>query len=191
MIQSGINLSELGSEIADLTAEIKRLTEEKEAKRKAFFAVANDSFAGKEYLLPTITISVPYEIISEIGEDTFLNTRYPSYDVLSHKYDSEAQIFEYVLRRKASVMPFNYEDDNISVARSPSESTPTIDWENLRTFFPDEFESIAKEVVSYELDEEAFTAFHAKHPQVAMSILQNFAVHKAPALRVLAKRNDK
>jgi hypothetical protein len=188
LTQNGINLTELGVEIADLNAEIKRLETQKDEKRKEFFAAANESYVDKEYLLPTTTLSVPLGIFIYIVETEFLKTRFPSWEVIAQE-DKPFQR-DYVLRKRPEYMPFSYQDEDVSISRSPSEGTPVVDWDHLKEYAPNIFEKLAKPVLSYELNEEALGELFNESPTIATVVTKYFTVHKAPVLRVLAKKNE-
>jgi hypothetical protein len=176
----------LAKEHAELVAEIKELEDRKKQLRDEIFAVASDSYEGKEYLLPTTTISVPHDFFAslEIPESDFIATRFPAWNVMSMTTEGDDRIF--VLQKKPEYMPFAFENDDVKLLRSPSETTPELDWEAMQEYEPRLFMKIATPVIKYELNEEALKELVSSDGEV-VNRLRKYAVSKSPVLRITAK----
>lgn len=167
---------------------LKALDEMKKKVRAEFFQEANEFYQKEHWHLPTTTWLVPWDFFDKTGmsREEFVKTRFPSWNVISSKEDDEGVV--YVLRKKAQFMPWSYQSDELEITRSVSEMTPEVDWDSMKKVEPELFEKFAKEVMSYELDADAFNEYQNQNPQFSgMDFLTRYTKHKAPTLRVLSK----
>lgn len=187
---SNSKLAALAYRQGRVAALLKRLEDTKKELRGELFEFADGSYSGKDWMRPTTTVVVPkaWMDATDIALPTFIETRYPAWEILDQK--NEEDRFILILRKKLEYMPWEYEDEDASVSRSISESTPTIDWGAMRKADPDLLMKIGTPVIQYELDEEALQELVANDP-ASVERLKLYTVSKKPVQRVLAKiKND-
>lgn len=172
-----------------LTELEKNAKKNKDELREKLFAIASESYEGKEYLLPITTITIPNSFwhSTEITPEEFVESRFPTWDVTHVEPALDTDETTFILRKKPEYMPYSYEGQSHKVSKQAVEPTPEIDWESLNNEFPEIFTKIAKEVVSYELDEQGVAELQKEIPDF-MSILQRHVkVTRKPQQRVSVK----
>ena len=190
-------LEQTAQEYYEVDREIKELEARKKRLRDVIFEQADESYNDKDYLLPTTSVVVPKEFLEQAGltAGDFLDTRFPAWNLMSTTEQGDSLVF--VLRKKREYMPFVYEgvlnDDEVGygITRTPSEATPSIDWDLLKKLRPEMFDALAEPVISYELREAKLNELHSIDPEGVISMLRLFTVHKKPTLRVLSKFKGK
>lgn len=183
------NLSKLAYKQARIAQLLKRLEDAKKELRQELFEVADDSYEGKDYLVPVTSIYVPIEFFEKTGMsyEDFVATRYPAWELVSKSGDFDIKVL--ILRKKTEYMPWEYEDDEVSVARSISEATPDIDWDSMQLVDPDLFDRLAIPVTKYELNESVLQGAINEDKSI-VTRLRLYTVSKKPVQRVLAKFKD-
>ena len=186
-----LTLDEVLVELNKVTEEEKQAKLKKEELRAQLFDFADEDYEDKEYLLPTTTITIPYEFWFTTGfeEDGFFESRYPTWEVIGREESVTRLSTTYVLRKKPRYMPFAYEGEELKLTKSVTEPTPDIDWETLEAECPDLFNKIVTEVVKYELDGDALLEAIEENPEV-VAILQRHSYYtREPQQRVAIKKN--
>ena len=183
-----MNLDQLAYKQYRLTKLLKTLEDLKKKIRSEFFTEADLHYEQQHYLLPVTTVFVPWEFFekTDISREEFVKTRFPSWNV-THANEQDDGII-YSLKKKKEFMPWSYQSDEFELTRSVAELTPDIDWESMKKVDPEFFNKFHKEIVSYELDADAFNKEIQDNPQFpAVDFLMRYTVHKNPTLRVLSK----
>lgn len=180
-------LTDLAAETVEINKLIKELEEQKKEVRGQIFIHADDSYDGKDYLLPLYSVAIPKEFVeTEDALPNFLDSRFPSWALENYKYDESLEQWEVLMKRRREFMPFVYEDEGFVLSRSVAENTPELDWNLMAKLEPDLFQKIAKAKVVFELDEDQLGQAIGDDPELATRI-QLYAIHKKPTLRILAK----
>jgi hypothetical protein len=182
------DLTELAKEHEELVNKIKKLEDRKKELREQIFLLADNSYEGKEYLLPTTSISVASDFLDKffngnVGE--FVRSRFPAWNLLTTSVGSEGLIL--VLRKRPEFMPFSFEDEEVKLSRSPAESTPSIDWDIMKEYDAPLFGRVAKSVLTYELNEDELQKVISEDAGT-IERLKYYLKAKQPTLRVLASR---
>lgn len=184
------------TDLATLAARLKKLSDqekdikaEKDGLRSELFNYGAKDYEGKEYLLPTTTITVPKIFWHTTGftEFDFIRSRFPTWDIEVAEYDDLANTTTFVLRKNPLYAPFKYEDDALKLSKSVTEPTPEIDFESLKAERPDLFDKITKEVISLELDGEALEAAIAEDQEVVSILTRHTKYTREPQQRVAIK----
>lgn len=165
----------------------KKLDEWKKQVRDQLFEIADSSYGEQNYLLPTITMSVPLVFFERTGlsNEGFLATRFPAWELLHSEDEDDHRVF--VLKKLPAYAPYSVAGDEYEISRSVSEMTPEVDWETMKAEDPNLFMLLAKPVESYELDVNVFQDL-SKNPEFdAQGFLARHSIHRKPTLRVLAK----
>lgn len=181
-------IENLVSDLYHVTTQEKELKARKEELRDELFGVANRE--QPEHLLPTATIEVPFEFFNTTGMtyDDFLKSRFPTWDLQDYEVKDNSVVF--ILRKGKSYMPWKYEDDYYKLSKSPVEPTPEIDWDTLEIERPDLFGRLAKEKITYEVNEEEFNKLLQEDPTVYEVLRRHSKFTRAVSQRVGVKVND-
>lgn len=182
------NLENLVSDLYHVTAQEKELKVRKEELREELFKIADNE--QPEHLLPVSTIEVPFEFFDKTGMtyEAFLQSRFPTWDLQDYQVTETGVVF--ILRKGASYMPWKHEDEFYKVSKSPVEPTPELDWDTLATELPDLFGRIAKEKITYEVDEAEFNKALQEDPTVYEALRRHSKFTRATSQRVGVKVNE-
>lgn len=186
LIQNTDRLSTVIQDLKKINEDEKKLKADKENLRTELFKFATQDYDDKSYLLPTTTISVPLEFWERTGltETEFLSSRFPTWDVEEAEYDDLAMRTTFILRKNPFYMPFKFEDDEFKLSKTTTEPTPDIDWITLAAERPDLFDSLAKPVMTYELDGEELERMIAEDPEIISVLTRHTRYNREPQQRV-------
>jgi hypothetical protein len=181
-----MEIDDVVEQLAEITSLEKEIKSKKENLRSELFEIGADDYEGKEWLLPTTTITVPKEfwVRTNLTPDEFIASRFPTWDLESREDDVTMFTTTFVLRKKPLYMPYKYENDNYKLSKSVTEPTPEIDWETLKAEDSQIFDKITKEVVIYELDGEALEELMAEDDSIIPFLTRHTMYKREPQQRV-------
>jgi hypothetical protein len=180
-------------ELSTIVAELKRLTDsekqlknEKEKLRTEVFAHVEENYEDRDDLLPITTISVPLEFWRSTGmtETEFLQSRFPTWDLVHGEYDDFRKTTTFVLRKKPIHMPFQFVDDTYKLSKTSTEPTPEIDWETLQKERADIFEKITTPRTVFDLDAEKLSRAIEEDPEIVSFLTRHTFYPRASQQRV-------
>lgn len=182
-------LNEVVKELKSLNDLEKEIKAKKDNLRAELFDYGVQDYDGKEWLLPTTTITVPktFWLTSIMTPKDFIESRFPTWDLLSVEEDPAMFITIFVLRKKPLYMPYKYEDDNYKLSKSVTEPTPEIDWETLTAERPDLFDKLAKPVIHWELDGEVLEEMLKEDDELRSILTRHTKYNREPQQRVAIK----
>lgn len=169
-----------------ITEQEKQIKKEKDELRAQLFDYAVQDYDGKEYLLPTTTITVPtsFWVSTGLTIQGFLDRSFPTWDLISCDTDDARCLATFVLRKKPLYMPFKYENDEVKLSKTAVEPTPDIDLETLKAETPTLFEKITSQRVIEELDGEKLQSALAEDPEVHSVLMRHTVYSREPQQRV-------
>lgn len=184
-------MRDLAKNIYELGQLEKEIKGRKEELRKQLFDVMADDYRDNPHLLPTRSIQIPdtFWDRTTMTEDSFFTNRFPGWLV------EETQPIEggndYTLRRDATHMPYSVEietDDgnDIKVSKEINEYTPSMDWETLHDELPELFQTLARSVEIWEINEDELERLVQIEPDV-LSKLQRHMNVREPATKMTTR----
>jgi len=180
------DLAEVVYELKTITEKEKEIKKEKDSLRSKLFQYGVNWYEGREYLLPTTTVTVPDSFWKLTGMDseTFLASRFPTWDLISVESIPSLNQTVFVLRKNPIYMPFSWDDDEIKLSKTVTEPTPEIDFKTLAEARPDLFKKITREVVTREIDGDALEKEIADNPETISVLLMHTKYMREPQQRV-------
>ena len=175
--------------------ELDRLIKEAEAQKtqakKDFFRAASMT-VNMTSTIPQRRVEIEKEWFTkmEITEDEFLETRFPSWELVDRKEHFGLVVF--LLKKDIDYMPYTFTNVDLgkTLGKQIQEYDPTIDWASLHKDNPEVFYIIAKEVTFYELDEEALHDLLQTNPEV-LELLSRHMLYRKPAIKLSPFRSVK
>lgn len=117
----------LGKRFMRLDEAEKKAKSDKEEIRRELSGLMRDEFAEKDYLLPTISESIPNAFfhLTGISKEDFLKTRYPGWTLLKEIVEEEDIVF--ILQKQPQYIGKVIELDDAQISKIVVEYTPEID----------------------------------------------------------------
>lgn len=142
------------------------------------------SYAEAEHLLPTLTETIPNTFFEDtaLTHDQFLDSRYPSWDLIK-KIPGRVET-TFVLRKKPEHMGKVIELEDAIVTKISVEYSPEIDWVSFEKEFPELANKLSKEEVRKVVNDEALEQEAKDNPEL-FAILRRHMVVKQPTTKYL------
>lgn len=173
-----------------LRKEKKQLEVEEQSLKTDLREPATERFIGNEQLLPVQTLEVPAAFWLKTGMDydSFLDTRFPTWDCEHFEEDKpDTGDVTFVLRKKPEFMGWEFDADGTTLKYSPVEPTPDIDWDSLRRELPELYKTLAEEVITYKINEEAFEKIVRDQPESLVALQRHTRAVRAPSQKFTTK----
>jgi hypothetical protein len=187
--QSTPSLPELSRAIAAIKEEEDELKARREKARIQFFSLITTGI--EEWQLRTTSITVPEEFWDIVDREEFFETRFPQWDIISETRD-EAQLTDtFILREKPEYVGDSFEVDHdgtrYKISKQIDAGTPAVDWASLRAEYPEIFRRLAKRVVKYEINEDAWGDLQEEYPEFT-TIIQRHTRVKPPTVKLFPRK---
>jgi hypothetical protein len=191
------NLAALGKELFEVNLELKAVEERKTRVREKLLQLLDLEAEENLYKLPLQSIAVPKNFWkeAEIDRETFLETRFPGYDVIASSENDDGQVF--ILRRNPRYYTTTKivnvgEDRDYSITKQITNGTPKIDWDTLKRERPDIFERLAVPDVRYKVNDEEFEKLQTEWPEF-LTFIRRHTMLDEPGVKIVpkwVKKND-